>query len=149
MLASINVNLKQNADISSVSVLGLTKHIFNRQQSKFEKIKSIVNGTLTNDYCAALRARTVSMIPVIRQNADVFAAAVTTVRGEQRVGDQLGALLAGAYSLYSDNTISYEDAVEWVRSHDWETDRSDGGKDEARCLNHILQKGIIYLNKLD
>ena len=47
--------------------------------------------------------------------------AVTTVRGEQRVGDQLGALLAGAYSLYSDNTISYEDALEWVRSHDWET----------------------------
>ncbi len=142
MLASINVNLKQNADISSVSVLGLTKHIFNRQQSKFEKIKSIVNGTLTNDYCAALRARTVSMIPIIRQNADVFAAAVTTVLGEQRVGDQLGALLAGAYSLYSDNTISYEDAVEWVRSHDWETDRSDGEKDEARCLNHILQNVV-------
>ena len=60
----------------------------------------------------------------------------------KRVGDQLGALLAGAYSLYSDNTISYEDALEWVRSHDWETDRSDGEKDEARCLNHILQNVV-------
>ena len=100
MLASVNVTIEQQADTSRVSVLGLKKNIFNVHQSHFDKINSMVSDVLTPEYCAGLRARTISMIPVIRKNADVFARAVAEVPGEQQAGDQLGALLAGAYSLY-------------------------------------------------
>ena len=142
MLASVNVTIEQQADTSRVSILGLKKNIFNRRNTQFDKINSKVSEILTREYCAGLRARTISMIPVIRKNADVFSRSAAEVLGEQRAGDQLGALLAGAYSLYSDSTISYEDALKWIKSHEWDADKSNGEKDEIRCLHHILQNVV-------
>jgi putative DNA primase/helicase len=58
----------------------------------------------------------------------------------RRIGDQIGALLAGAYSLNSDSEISLEQALEWVNKQDWSEQQiiAESMADERRCLDVIM-----------
>ena len=55
------------------------------------------------------------LVPVILKNAETFSQAAAAVLSDQRAGDQIGTLMAGAYSLTSDGEISYDAALEFVR----------------------------------
>ena len=90
-------------------------------------------------------ARSVSNLGTIRANAETFARAVADHLGSRRAGDQLGTLLAGAYSLHSSWLISPEDAAAFVGRHTWvEADNSSGTEesDEARLLAHLMQHRV-------
>jgi putative DNA primase/helicase len=102
-------------------------------------LKILHRQVITPEYVKRLQARTVSLMPVILANADTFAEAVAFELGEQRAGDQLGALLAGAYSLYSGNRITFDEAVRWVKNQNWEEERSlDTSRDELVLLSRIM-----------
>ena len=96
---------------------------------------SVRNGVLS------LGPGRLSMIPaMIRKNAETFGRSIAKKRGDQRVGDQYGILLAGAFSLTSDGLISEEVADKFIDEQDWLGDSiTEGELDEIRCLNHILQ----------
>ncbi len=98
---------------------------------------------MTDDYVRRFMARSVRMIPVIRQNARIFATAAAAVLGSQRAGDQVGALFAGAYSLHSDEIISAKFAQDWIAKQDW-TDhaRLIEDTDESKCLAFLLQQVV-------
>src|SRR5699024_11661442 len=97
-------------------------------------------GLLTRDRCAAIRARTYSLIPVIRQNAETMAQAVAEVLGSQRIGDQVGTLLAGAISLSRSDVISLDDARQWASAIDLsDAQEADGVSDEVNCPSAMLQ----------
>lgn len=154
--SSIGVNMSQQADVSRVTVLSLRKDEKQSEQERQAHFDSLL-GTwaeiMTEEYCCALRARTVHLIPTIRKNAETFARAAAVGVGTQRTGDQLGAMLAGVYSLFSGGEVTLEKAKEWISSQDWSeyTVREDQ-MDENRCLAKILQtviraqgeKGICY-----
>ena len=83
------------------------------------------------------------MIPAIRANSEIFSRAAAIFFKDQRLGDQLGALLAGAYALHSDGIINEETAQEWIGSQDWKgQSHLDSEPDEKRCLDRILQKKL-------
>lgn len=138
--ASIAIALKQQSDRTRVTVLAIVRnHNEKDKNEKWAELQRIHAKTITDEYCEALQARTLSLVPVILNNSKTFAAAAAAVLQDQRAGDQLGPLLAGAFSLTSNNLISYDAALEWVRSRDWVEERAlDESRDERRLLAYIL-----------
>ena len=62
----------------------------------------------------------------------------------QRAGDQLGALLAGAYSLVSDGRVTYEQAEKWIKERDWSEEASlNETKDEQNLFVHIMEQPVM------
>jgi putative DNA primase/helicase len=85
----------------------------------------------------------IDLIPVVRANSEIFAGAAAAHIGSQRMGDQFGALLAGAYALHSANPITPHEAMTWVKKQDWEEQTAiNDNPDEILCLQRILQHTI-------
>lgn len=141
--SSIGVSAQQYADKTRITVLSLmideakTKE---QRESDFAKLQAFTANLLTPEYCARLRARAVNMIGAIRDNAKTFATAGASVIGTQRLGDQIGTLLAGAYALHSSGLVTAETAREWIAKQDWSEETAlNEAKDEQLCLAHILE----------
>lgn len=142
MFSSINVGLVHHADENRVTVLALSRPRMTDDQ--FAELERDIADLLTPDFAAGLLARSVSMLAVIRDNAETFARAVSAHLGSRRAGDQLGALLAGAYSLHSTQTISMDAATAYVARHQWtDTPIEDpADSDEFRLLAHLMQHRV-------
>lgn len=141
--SSIGVGVQQYADKTRVTVLALhadPNKTEEQRRAHFEALQARTASLLTAEYCARMRARAVSMIGAIRQNAKTFAAAGAAVIGTQRLGDQIGTMLAGAYALHSSGLISAEDARKWIERQDWSDETAlHEVKDEVSCLTRILE----------
>lgn len=144
MLGSINVGLKQAADESRFSVVSLNQPEKSPEEvQRFHEFEKAVLGTLTYEFCASLRARTYHLIPTIRANASLFAQAVAESLGSQRMGDQIGTLLAGAFSVSSEEQFTLEECRAIVKRMDFsEAKESEEYSDEMNCINHILQQQV-------
>jgi len=85
------------------------------------------------------------MMPVIRINAKTFARAIAEVLGSQRLGDQVGTLIAGACAYHRDDEISLEDARKWVADMDFsDAKEAEQVSDEESCLQRIMQSQIRF-----
>jgi len=96
-------------------------------------------------FAKGIRSRALSLAKPIQANAKTFASAVAIKLGDQRVGDQLGALLAGAFSLTSSRVLTLLEATEWVEKQNWHgfiPDEAD--QDEVRALAWMLDKSIRF-----
>lgn len=146
LMGSVNVSLSQGADESRFSVVSLNRPDKTPAEvQRFKEFSREAGNTLTSERCAAIRARTYELIPIIRQNAQVMAQAVAEVLGSQRIGDQVGTLLAGAISLSRSDAITIDDAREWARLIDLsDAQEADDVSDEANCLNAILQTQVRF-----
>jgi putative DNA primase/helicase len=146
LMGSVNVSLSQAADESRFSVLTLAspeKTIEDKE--RFDSFSKRVDNTLTQDACAAIRARAYLMMPVIRINAKTFARAIAEVLGSQRLGDQVGTLIAGACAYHRDDKISLEDARKWVADMDFsDAKEAEQVSDEESCLQRILQSQVRF-----
>ena len=99
--------------------------------------------TVTDDFVKAFQSRALLFLPTILKNAKVFSNAVAIELDNQRTADQLGIMLAGSYTLFSDNEISLEDAKKFVKQRDWTQEKlSDSTKDEIKVLNKIMDSEI-------
>jgi putative DNA primase/helicase len=85
----------------------------------------------------------VSLIPVIRQSIKVFTKAAAEHFDSQRLGDQYGTLLAGAWSLMSSNVPSPDEAKQLINMNTWEAySQATEVPDEQRCIQRILQHQV-------
>jgi putative DNA primase/helicase len=138
--SSISPQLTHGADISRFSVLTIDKDTTSERNEKFKALKSFKTKLLTKEYAQRLQARTIKLLPVIIKNAAVFSQAVVSLMGEQRNGDQLGPLLAGAYSLFSNSEISYEKAEEFILKHNFDDERATNEiVAESGCFARIME----------
>lgn len=143
--ASIGIQLSQQSDRTRVTILslqssGVTPAQQQERQLHFKKLEEVRFNLMTADYIQKLQARTISLLPTIIANAKTFASAAAQVLGTQRSGDQLGALLAGAYSLRSTSLISIEDARAWVIDKDWSEEIAlTETRDEHSVFSHIME----------
>lgn len=138
--ASIALALKQQSDRTRVTVLSIIRNNDeDNRKDKWNKLQALHAATVNDDFCDALQSRTLSMLPTILANSKVFAAAAAAHLQDQRVGDQLGPLLAGAYSLSSNELVTFEFALKWVSERDWLEERAlNESRDERRLLAYIL-----------
>ena len=137
--ASIGMSQTQQADQSRVSVLTLkNKHDGGKHWK--EVIVPLWKDVITADFCSALRARLVRLLPTIVENAAIFSDAVGTVMGDKRAGDQLGALLAGDWALRSTNLVTVDDALRVAKDLNWIDHKSQSEQsDELRCLYTMME----------
>ncbi len=144
-LSSVGVNIHQKADASRITILSLKRPHPADAIDLFDSLKAEIYH-VNPEFCAGLRARAIKMIPTILTNSRTFGRAVAEKFGNQRIGDQFGVLIAGAYALISDKTISPEGAVKWIDAQDWTEQASiEDLSDEERCLNRILDYKLTYL----
>ncbi len=144
-MSSINVSAYQAADRNRISILEMK--VPDGEQSVrdtvFAALCARVATTFTDRFVDGFRARCIRMIPVIRQNAQVFAVAASGKIGSRRLGDQVGTLLAGCYSLLSDEPVTPELAAELMEDQDLSQQKAlREENDERDLLNHILQAVI-------
>jgi putative DNA primase/helicase len=151
MFSSINVSLDHIADESRITVLDLYNpgpHEMEADQARWKQLLAIMAETVKDpEWCAGMVARSVWLMHVIRANAETFKTAVLEKMGSSRVGDQLGTLLAGAYSLTSPHEISLDDAREYLArpENDFTCATSlDAPKDEERLLGWLMQQSVRY-----
>ena len=145
--ASIAISLKQQSDRTRVTVLSIVRnHDEENRTAKWEALQALHAATVTDEFCEGLQARTLSMVPTILDNAKIFAAAAAVVLQDQRAGDQLGPLLAGAFSLSSNAKVNYDTALEWIKQRDWSEERAlEESRDERRLLAFLMD----YLTRVD
>lgn len=138
--SSIGVGIKQHSDSTRVTVLALRRNDAADAQERFAAIRQDTANLLTPAWVGRLHARMITLIPVVRANAEIFAIAAASKIGSQRMGDQVGALLAGAYALHSDSIVTREAAEAWIAKQDWaEQTTIQESPDEVLCLQRILQ----------
>lgn len=140
--ASISVQVAQQSDRSRVTIIGLRKEMDEElRKNRWKELQRNYHEVVTDSWVERLQARTIRMLPVILKNIRTFAAAASAELGEQRTGDQLGALLAGAYSLYSNDEITYDEAISWIRQRDLSEERGlNSTKDEVALFGFLMDQ---------
>jgi putative DNA primase/helicase len=144
--ASIGVAATLRADTSRITSLELKKDNTTTGQERFDQLKRLWAETIAlPGWAESIRARSLSNAMTITNNARAFAKAVAIKLGDQRIGDQLGALLAGAFSLTSTRQLSHDEATEWVEKQNWRGFLpDDADQDEVRALSWMLDKSIRF-----
>jgi len=137
---SIGISLNQQADRSRVTVLSVNKVDGESGKARFEAINRAYAELITDETIQSIQSRTVAMLPTILANSNTFSAAAATVLGDQRSGDQVGAMLAGAYSLVSSKKINFDEALEWIKTKDWtDENKSSQNADEVSLITHLME----------
>jgi putative DNA primase/helicase len=141
--ASIGVAAVKKADTSRIAVLNLKK---TDDAEQFQRVKAIWQETVAKArYCAQFRARAIRNALTTRYNADVFSTAAVAYTGDKRSADQIGTLLAGAYSLTSTKRITPDHANEWLAAQNWQPYRVEPvDADENQCLSHLMAAPIRF-----
>lgn len=149
LFASIGLGATQRADLSRITCIDLLPEN-QRGVDRFKEACALQKETVRKpEWASAFRARSVELAAVIASNSEHFKNAVLDHLGNQRDADQFGALLAGAYSLYSKSVITAEQANEWCAQQDWSAFQSnDQEKDENKCLTHLLE-AIVPFTPID
>lgn len=146
LLGSINVALSQAADESRFTVVSINPPDKTKEEiERFGRFSLEVDNLFTNENCAAVRARIFRLMPVIRKNAKAFATAVAELLGSQRIGDQVGTLIAGWWALSSRNAVSVQEARVIVEQLDFsDAKEAEAVSDEESCLARILQSQVRF-----
>lgn len=144
VFASINTQIEGYADESRFTQLTLAAPpIGDPEEEKaakahYVKLVSQFVEQMTPTFAKRLLARTIHNLPRLREYVDVFTSAATIHLGTQRLGDQLGPMLAGAYLLNTTKPVTVETALAWIKSNDWaDHSAKDGAKDADRFLQHM------------
>jgi putative DNA primase/helicase len=143
LLCSISTALKQGADQRRFAQLTMRNPAHLPQEVRtahWDALDADLTRLVTDETGHRLLARSVRMIPIIRESIAVFRRAAAKRFDSQALGDQYGTLLAGAWSLSNARIATLEDAYALIDSNDWQQYRDEAEQpDEERCLQHILQ----------
>lgn len=143
LMSSIATALKQGADRSRFAQLTLrspTDITKEQRIAHWEQLDRDLDRYITDETGRRLIARTVSLIPTIRQSVRVFTRVAAEHFDSQRLGDQYGTLLAGAWSLMSSQVATDAEARDMIQQNNWEPySQTTEIPDEQRCIRRILQ----------
>lgn len=146
LMSSIATALKQGADRSRFAQLTLRSpnEIPKEERLKhWEKLDRDLERYITHETAQRLIARTISLVPTIRQSIRVFSRVAAEHFDSQRLGDQYGTLLAGAWSLMSSEVPTQEQAKALIDQNKWESySQATEVPDEQRCIQRILQHQV-------
>lgn len=144
--SSVNLGLSQAADESRTVVLNIAPDPDKAaREIAFERLKRLHAEVLKPDFPARLLARTLTLLPAIRANAEVLAAGIARGGVSRRTGDTLGVILACARSLHSAGTMTAREADEFLAGRAWVRDtarRAEVTPEWERALSHLMQAEV-------
>ena len=143
--SAIGMSASKQADTSRVTPLVLRRVKGEDGANRFAHIQGLWRDSVGRDgYPVSIRTRTLQLAKVIAENSLRFAQAVSLHTGERRLGQQLGTMLAGAFSLTSANIVTQEFANEWVAKRDWSIFKPDETEDDHnKALARLLETVIM------
>lgn len=146
LMSSVATALKEGADKSRFTQLTLRKNerLTQAQQAeRWAELDRVLRFTITEEFALRLIARTINLIPMIREAAKTFEVAAAEHLGTQRLGQQYGALMAGAWSLCYQEAPTLDQARAWLAANPLTT-QAEGSEveDEKSCLQTILEHQI-------
>lgn len=148
--ASVNLGLSQAADESRTVVLNIAPSTDDERRAEaFASLKRIHAEVMVPGFAGSLLARTLTLLPTIRINAEILATAIARGGVSRRTGDTLGVVLAGAYSLTSRKIMTAEEAEQFLASRSWvaETARESQAEPEwQRALSRFMQADLTITN---
>lgn len=139
--ASIQVGMKQQADIERLTVLNMrAKESEENAADNWAELSDRLY-RIKNDkpLAARLFKRTLDLMPTIMVNIKTFCRVAGEFFGTAREGDQFGTLLAGCWSLISREEATREEAMAMIESFDWNeiTERA-AQSESSQVLAHIM-----------
>jgi putative DNA primase/helicase len=150
VFASINVGMSQAADESRTVLLTLKLDSDKDNRTKeFARLRELHAKVMVPGFAGRLLARTLALLPVIRQNAMIFADAIARSGQSRRTGDTYGVLLAGSWSLCSSAIITPAQADKQVAGVDWvkrAVVKGDTQPEWQRALGTLLQHRTRVIN---
>lgn len=144
-LASIQVALKQQADVDRLTVLTLRpKRDDKDAEGTWRRISDGLYQMERDDTIPArLFRRSMDLLPVTLENIKVFSSAAARRFNNQRDGDQFGTMLAGAWSLISTRVATPEEALQLIDRYDWSEHRDNADADEGqRALSALMEAHV-------
>lgn len=146
LLSSITSSLKQGSDKSRFALLHLQNPANDTQedQQRFGRQWETLRRKLleiTPEHGRRLIARTIARLPVLLREVELFSDIAAELFGSRRAGDQFGFLMAGAFSLVSDDEATLETATQFIGQYHWEDflEPAKAGADHERCLSRIME----------
>ena len=143
-LASIRDQIQQAADQSRVSVLSLRPATAFSRPAYDQVTVPLVNEITRPEYARQFQGRVFAMLPAVLESIRIFTEAGHEHFRDSRMGDQIGALLGGAWVLTHDQAPTVGEAHEELRTLPWD-DQDEllaDSSDEAACLRAILEAHI-------
>jgi putative DNA primase/helicase len=143
LLSSIGVGLKEAADLTRTAVLTVrplesyAPEQRDRLEANWHRLLDL-QAMMPEDIPQRLLARQVRHMRELRANIEVFKQAATEIMNSPRIGDQLGTLLAGSWSLYNTDVMTVDQCKKYLERNDLEeftavkTERED-----MALLHHI------------
>jgi putative DNA primase/helicase len=144
-MSSIATALKQGADKTRFVQLTLLnpKEAIPDAKQRNERWRSLerdLSTYISESIGRRLQARMVAMIPTVRKAVETFRRVAAVEFDNQRMGDQYGTLLAGAWCLMFDIAPTDQEAAELIRQNDWESySQASEKSDEEACIERIMQ----------
>lgn len=147
-LTSVVNAVKHQADQGRISLLEICKydekmeHIKKRTLREQHRITADMVGKIfTPQNCHSLTSRAFKRLPIILKNIEVFRDASAEHFGNQRAGDQIGTLLAGAYSLGSNGNVTHKQALQYVSTQNWDdvVREDEQEEDHEQLIRYIFQ----------
>lgn len=150
-LASIQVGIKQQADIERVTVLSLLPKADVKNSSEVWKQISEQLHLLRKDETVAGRLvrRSLNLLPITLKNIHTFSEAAAIRFGSQRDGDQYGTLLAGAWSVISSEIVTIDQAMGLIDSYDWSEHREQNDMQEGERALATLMGALIRVGSVE
>jgi len=147
LLSSIGVGLTEAADLTRTAVLTLkptdsfSLTEMKENEENFKRIQNCIDN-IRPDMPERLLSRQMNNMWALRKNIETFKEIIATSMANRRVGDQLGTLLAGAYSLSSRKVITRRACEKYLEAYDW-TDFTSVKtvREDLALLHHIC--GLI------
>jgi putative DNA primase/helicase len=144
MMSSIGVGLKEAADLSRTTVLTVkpldahnaeTRRVQEAQWKAF----NAACVKLPLDLPQRLLSRQFKNLITLRKNIEVYKEVIAVNMGNRRMGDQLGTLLAGCHSLFSDAEISTRAAESYLKMYNWtEFTEVRAEREDLALIHHIM-----------
>ena len=143
--SSINVSITQRADDSRISRLVLKEDTKPDKKERFDETKRMVFSNINQTYSAKMLSRTLKHLKTLQANCETFKEAASSTLGSNRIADQIGHLLAGAFMCHSTKEITLAEAVEFVKRHEWGDHTTiNAKKDEERLLDRICTHRVRW-----
>ena len=137
---SVGDSLREQQDKYRFSVIEIKG---GNSAERFEKLEQLKEVLMTGKNVASLQSRTLNSLPTLLENMETFRKAVSTKTKSPRTGQQIGVLLAGAYSLEYDGKVSLEGANEYIADFDFVPEMTTAGdNDEKSLISWILGEQV-------
>lgn len=148
LMSSIGVGLKEAADLTRTAVLtvrppdAITPHQREAQEKQWREFMSAC-ASVPHTAPQQLLARQVNNLKTLRSNIEVFKEVIAVSMGNRRLGDQLGTLLAGCYSLISSGEMTTALAEKYLAKYEWgEFTETRAQREDLALLHHLTGSTI-------